>query len=665
MFKKILIANRGEIACRVMRTARRLGIATVAVHSEADRDALHVEMADEAVCIGPPPATESYLRADRIVRAALDTGAEAVHPGYGFLSENAAFARRLAREGIVFIGPGARAIAAMGDKIKAKRLALGAGVSIIPGPAEAIGDARAAVRAAKRLGYPVMLKAAAGGGGRGMRIARSDAEVRDGLRSAAREAKASFGDGRIFIETYVERPRHIEIQVLADSHASIVHLGERECSIQRRHQKIIEEAPSPFIDADTRAAMGEQAVALARAAGYVSAGTVEFVVDEERNFYFLEMNTRLQVEHPVTELITGLDLVEQMIVIAAGEKLAFSQADLRLDGWAVEARVYAEDPLRGFLPSVGRLVAYAEPAEDGGVRVDSGVHEGGEISIHYDPLIAKVIAHGADRDTAIERLRGALDTFRIRGVSNNICFLAAVAGHPGFGAGDINTGFIDEAYPDGFHASDVPHDDPALLAAVAVSMHRAYTERGARIGGQVPGHPPTIPDAWVALIGDERFAVTAAPTDGGFDVVVDDEPYQVRTDWSLAQPLFRAVINGVAVTLQVERAGAGYRIIHSGLDVDVLVLTRQAARHQTKMPAKKRRQTSRHLLSPMPGLLRSVAVAVGQEVQAGEELAVVEAMKMENVLRAARDGTVAAVHARPGDQVALDQPIIEFAGKSR
>ncbi len=662
MFKKILIANRGEIACRVMRTARRLGIATVAVHSEADRDALHVEMADEAVCIGPPAAADSYLRADRIVRAALDTGAEAIHPGYGFLSENAAFARRLARAGIVFIGPGARAIAALGDKIRAKRLALKAGVNIIPGPAEAIGDARAAVRAAKRLGYPVMLKAAAGGGGRGMRIARSDAEVRDGMRSAAREAETSFGDGRIFIETYVERPRHIEIQVIADSHGTIIYLGERECSIQRRHQKILEEAPSPFIDEETRRAMGEQAVALARAAGYVSAGTVEFVVDEASNFYFLEMNTRLQVEHPVTELITGLDLVEQMFRVATGEKLSFAQSDVRLDGWAVEARVCTEDPLRGFLPSVGRLVDYAEPPDDGEVRVDSGVYEGGEISIHYDPLIAKVIAHGADRDTAIERLRGALDSFRIRGVSNNISFLAAVVGHPWFRAGKINTSFIDEAYPDGFHASDVPHDEPALLAAVAVSMHRAYTERAVRIGGQVPGYAPRIPGAWVVLIGGEQFAATAAATEGGFDVVIDDEPYELRTDWTLAQPLFRAKINGLAVTLQVERAGAGYRIIHCGLDAEVLVLTRRAAESHAKMPAKIPRETSRHLLSHMPGLLRSVAVVVGQEVQTGEELAVVEAMKMENVLRAARDGTVVAVHAQPGDQVTVDQPIIEFAG---
>ena len=662
MFKKILIANRGEIACRVMRTARRLGIRTVAVHSEADRDALHVEMADEAVCIGPAPARQSYLRADRIVRAALETGAEAVHPGYGFLSENAAFARRLARAGVVFIGPGAPAIAAMGDKIKAKRLARRAGVNVIPGPAEAIGDARAAVRAARSLGYPVMLKAAAGGGGRGMRIAGNDSEARDGWRSAAREAKLSFGDGRIFIETYVERPRHIEVQILADGHASIVQLGERECSIQRRHQKIIEEAPSPFIGPETRRAMGEQAVALARAVGYVSAGTVEFVVDAERNFYFLEMNTRLQVEHPVTEMITGLDLVEQMIRVAAGERLVFAQADVRLDGWAVEARVYAEDPSRGFLPSAGRLVAYAAPPEDTRVRVDSGVTEGGEISIHYDALIAKVIAHGADRDAAIERLRGALDAFRIRGVSNNISFLAAVAGHAWFRAGRLSTAFIDEAYPDGFHAADVPLDERALLAAVAVSMHHAYIERQARIGGRAPGRAIRSPEAWVALIGEGRFAATVATTDGGFDVVVDDAPYEVRTDWSLAQPLFRAAINGTAVTLQVERAGAGYRIIHGGLEVDVLVLTRRAARHHAKMPVKAPRATSRHLLSPMPGLLRSVAVAVGQEVKAGQELAVVEAMKMENVLRADRNGTVVAVHAQPGDQVARDQPIVEFAG---
>ena len=661
MFKKILVANRGEIAARVMRTARRLGIGTVAVYSEADRDALHVGMADEAVCIGPPPAAESYLAARRIIRAAKETGAEAVHPGYGFLSENAAFARRLERQGIVFIGPGARAIAAMGDKARSKRLAARVGVSTIPGPHAALPDAAAAVTAARLIGYPVMLKASAGGGGRGMRIAGGDAEVRAGFESAAREAKSSFGDDRILLEKYIERPRHIEIQILADGHGSVVHLGERECSIQRRHQKVIEEAPSPLVDPGTRRAMGDQAVALARAVGYVSAGTVEFIFDGKRNFYFLEMNTRLQVEHPVTEMVTGLDLVEQMIRVAAGEALSFTQDDVRLDGWAVEARVYAEDPLRNFLPSVGRLVRYAEPQENEVVRVDSGVTEGSEVSVHYDPMIAKVIARGASRADAIRHMRRALDTLYIRGVSHNVGFLAAVVGNPRFVDGNLTTDFVTEEYKHGFRAADVPHDDPALLAAVAASMHRAYDDRSALIGGRLSSHAKKVPREWAVVLGGKVWPATVERGRGGFDVTVGEVAYEVRTDWALAQPLFRALINGHSVCLQVERAGIGYRLVHCGLEVEATVLTKAAAGLAAKMPAKAPPGGSKTMRSPMPGLLHSVTVAVGQRINAGEEVAVVEAMKMENVLRADRDGVIAAVLAGPGDQLAVDQPIIEFA----
>jgi propionyl-CoA carboxylase alpha chain len=659
MFNKILIANRGEIAVRVMRTARRMGIKTVAVYSDADADALHVDSADEAVCIGPPPSAESYLVADAIIRAAKETGAEAIHPGYGFLSENASFARKLKRQGIAFIGPGAAAIASMGDKIRSKQLAEKAGVNTIPGHGEALRDARQAVSVAKRIGYPVMLKAAAGGGGKGMRIARDDAEARHGFASATREAKSSFGDGRVFVEKFIDEPRHIEIQVLADGHGNAVHLGERECSLQRRHQKVIEEAPSPFLDAETRRAMGAQAVALATAVKYVSAGTVEFIVDGRRNFYFLEMNTRLQVEHPVTEMVTGLDLVEEMIRIAAGERLRLSQQDVRLDGWAIEARVYAEDPVRGFLPSVGRLVRYLPPAD--GVRVDTGVYEGGEISIYYDPMIAKVIAAGDDREQAIGRLQEALDAFHIDGVSNNIGFLAALMAHPRFRAGELTTAFIDEEYPDGFHAADLPHADPPSLVAVAACLHRAGEESAATIDGQLPGRERTVGMAWTVVLDAVHHEVSMTPGDDGtVDVGVDGAAYAIALDWRPGHPIARARINGVPFVIQVARIGVGYRLLHGGSEVDVLVLEPHVARLQALMPVKAPPDLSKFLLSPMPGLLVSVAVEAGQEVKAGEELAVVEAMKMENVLRAEHNVVVAAIKAVPGDSLTVDQAILEF-----
>jgi len=660
MFKKILIANRGEIACRIIRTARRMGIRTVAVASEADARALHVRQADEAVAIGPPAAAQSYLDVKKILAAVEATGADAVHPGYGFLSEKAAFAKALKKAGVAFIGPPAAAIAAMGDKIESKKLAAKAGVNVIPGHAEAIADAAEAVRVARKIGYPVMLKASAGGGGKGMRIAGDDVECRDGLKRAASEAQSAFGDGRVLIEKYVENPRHIEIQVLADGFGNAVHLGERECSIQRRHQKVIEEAPSPFIDAATRRAMGEQAVRLAKAVKYASAGTVEFVVDPDRNFYFLEMNTRLQVEHPVTEMITGLDLVEQMIRIAAGERLQFAQDDVRLSGWAIEARVYAEDPLRNFLPSSGRLTRYSAPAEDDGLRVETGVDEGGDIPIHYDPMIAKVVAHGADRAEAIRRLARALDRFHIKGVRHNIGFVAAVMAHPRFAEGRLSTDFIADEYPDGFHANDLPPDDPRLLAAVAAAVHRAYQERAAMISGQVPGRERVVADDWVVRLAGKQYAASVHPIDGGYELILDGEAMPIETAWKLGGPLFEGNFDGRDFCVQVARAGVAYRLSHRGAETDAMVLSARHGALDALMPEKAPPDTSKYLLSPMPGLLASLAVKVGQEVKAGEELAVVEAMKMENVLRAERDGVVAAVKAKPGDSLAVDQVIIEF-----
>jgi propionyl-CoA carboxylase alpha chain len=661
MFRKILIANRGEIACRVIRTARAMGIKTVAVHSEPDADALHVREADEAVRIGPAASAESYLSIEKIVDAARRTGADAVHPGYGFLSENTHFAEALVAAGIAFIGPSPAAIAAMGDKIESKKLAEKAGVSTVPGHLAPIADGAEARQIAEQVGYPVILKASAGGGGKGMRIARSEAEVEEGFRSASNEARSSFGDDRVFIEKYIEQPRHIEIQVLADSHGNVVHLGERECSIQRRHQKVIEEAPSPFLDSRTRAAMGAQAVALARAVEYTSAGTVEFIVDANRNFYFLEMNTRLQVEHPVTELVTGLDLVELMIRIAAGEKLPIRQKDLEFQGWAIEARVYAEDPARGFLPSIGRLVKYREPPLGGTIRVDSGAYEGAEISMHYDPMISKLIASGRDRQEAIANMCEALDAYLISGVGHNIPFLAALMAHPRFQAGDISTGFIAEEFPDGFHGVEISPERERLLVSVAAVVHHQYGLRARRISGQLRPAPRREGADWVVVIDAERSVpVTVVETADGFAVIDRAASHEVVSAWRLGEPLFRAQIDGKPVTVQVTPAGIGYRLVQGGASLTAKVLAPRAAELHRLMPVKQAPDLSRFLLSPMPGLLISIAVGEGDEVKAGQELAVVEAMKMENILRASSDGRVAKVLATAGNGVEVDQPILEF-----
>ncbi|HEX5391896.1 MAG TPA: acetyl-CoA carboxylase biotin carboxylase subunit [Rhodocyclaceae bacterium] len=670
MFKKILIANRGEIACRVIKTARKMGIKTVAVYSEADKDALHVELADEAVCIGPAASKDSYLVMDKIIAACKETGAQAVHPGYGFLSENEAFSRRLAEEGIKFIGPLAHSVAAMGDKIASKKLAKEAKVNTIPGYNDAIDTPDQAVQIAKDIGYPVMIKASAGGGGKGLRVAYNDKEAHEGFASCKTEAKNAFGDDRVFIEKFVEEPRHIEIQVLGDSHGNVVYLHERECSIQRRHQKVIEEAPSPFIDPATRKAMGEQAVALARAVQYESAGTVEFVVGKDKSFYFLEMNTRLQVEHPVTECITGLDLVEQMIRVAAGEKLAFKQEDLKINGWAMECRINAEDPFRGFLPSTGRLVKFQPPVQAmfaaepmpaaGGVRVDTGVYEGGEISMYYDSMIAKLIVHGSTRDQAIAKMREALNAFVIRGVASNISFQAALMQHPRFISGNFNTGLIAEEYPKGFNAADVPHDDPAMIIAVGAAIHRQYLERSSSISGQMPGHEFKPGDEYVVIRGDEHHAVSVKAAEGGFDVIYGGETYKVRSDWNFGDLLYTGTFNGEAFCMQVERHGLKYRLFHWGTVANLLVLDGHAAELQRLMPFKAPPDMSKFLLSPMPGLLTEVAVQVGQEVKAGEVLAKIEAMKMENVLKAERDCVVDKVQAKPGESLAVDQVIIAF-----
>ena len=661
MFKKILIANRGEIACRVIKTARKMGIKTVAVYSEADASARHVELADEAVCIGPAASKESYLVIDKIIAACKQTGAEAVHPGYGFLSENAEFGKQLEANGIVFIGPKVYALESMGDKIASKKLANEAKVNTIPGYNDPIDTPEQAVEIAKGIGYPVMIKASAGGGGKGLRVAFDDKEAYEGFASCKNEAKNAFGDDRVFIEKFVEEPRHIEIQVLGDAHGNVVYLNERDCSIQRRHQKVIEEAPSPFIDAATRKAMGEQAVALAKAVQYQSAGTVEFVVGKDKSFYFLEMNTRLQVEHPVTELITGLDLVEQMIRVAAGEKLSFKQEDVQLNGWSMECRINAEDPFRGFLPSTGRLVKFSPPEEvPGQVRVDTGVYEGGEISMFYDSMIAKLIVHGATREQAIERMRDALNGFVIRGISSNIPFQAALMQHPRFQAGKFTTAFIAEEYPKGFNASDVPHDDPALLLSVAGFVHRRYIDRAAKVTGQLPGHELQVGDDWVVIRNAEQHAVTVIPAEGGYDVVYKGETMKIRSTWNLGEPLFSGTVNGEPFTMQVERHKLAYRLFHWGTQADLTVLRARAAELLALMPEKQAPDMSKFLLSPMPGLLREVAVTVGQDVKAGEKLAVIEAMKMENILKAEQDGKVKKVSAAAGESLSVDQIIIEF-----
>jgi propionyl-CoA carboxylase alpha chain len=665
LFDKILIANRGEIACRIIRSCRALGIKTVAVYSEADQGALHVDLADEAIAIGPAASAESYLVIDKIVEACRASGAGAVHPGVGFLAENPAFVAALEAAGLVFIGPLPPAIAAMGDKIESKRLAQQAGVSTVPGHMDLIEDSAQAVQVSRDIGYPVMIKASAGGGGKGMRVAFNDDEAREGFRSARSEAKSSFADDRVFIEKLIDDPRHIEIQVLADAHGNVVHLGERECSIQRRHQKVIEEAPSPFLDAETRAAMGAQAVALAKTVDYRSAGTVEFIVDKNKDFYFLEMNTRIQVEHPVTELVTGLDLVEWMIRIAAGEPLDFAQDDVRLDGWALEARVYAEDPRRHFLPSIGRLVRYVEPTaadlpEGARLRVDSGVIEGSEVTMFYDPMIAKVVTHAADRSAAIDAMQAALNAFYVRGVNHNMSFLTAVMAQARFREGRLTTNYIAEEFPDGFHGYALPEAVVSELAAVAAVLQRRQAEVELAVSGQLDGHIPAVGADWAVVLDGRCHPVVLEAAPGGFKARVEGREIAVVSDWHPGQALFRGRIGGDPKTIQVDRRGPCWRLSHGGGELEALVLSSGAAELAARMPRKEPPDLSCFLLSPMPGLLVSVAVEVGQEVKAGDELAVVEAMKMENVLRAERDGIVARVHAEPGGSLAVDQAILEF-----
>ncbi|MDE2617513.1 MAG: acetyl/propionyl/methylcrotonyl-CoA carboxylase subunit alpha [Burkholderiales bacterium] len=682
MFKKILIANRGEIACRVIATAKKMGIATVAVYSEADRDAHHVLLADESVLLGPAPSRESYLVADKIIAAAKQTGAQAIHPGYGFLSENEDFAKRVEEEGLVFIGPKHYSIAAMGDKIASKKLAGEARVNCIPGWNEAIESAERAVEIAKGVGYPVMIKASAGGGGKGLRVAFSDKEALEGFTSCRNEARNSFGDDRVFIEKFVEEPRHIEIQVLGDSHGNVIYLNERECSIQRRHQKVIEEAPSPFISDATRKAMGEQAVALAKAVKYQSAGTVEFVVGKDQSFYFLEMNTRLQVEHPVTECITGLDLVELMIRVAAGEKLPLAQADVKRKGWAIECRINAEDPFRNFLPSTGRLVRFTPPVQSmwqsdtqhlQGVRVDTGVQDGGEIPMYYDSMIAKLIVHGTDRLDAIAKMREALNGFVIRGISSNIPFQAALLAHPKFVAGDFNTGFIAEHYGKGFSSEDVPHADPNFLVALAAFVRRKSRERTTTISGQLPGYSVDAGKDYVVITlgADGQHVHTPVHVDefvgetGKARVRVNGRNYEICSTSRLNDIIIAGTVGGRPFTTQVERGTArnplALKLQHNGTLIEALVISPRMAELHRLMPHKAPPDMSRYVLSPMPGLLVDVAVQPGQKVQAGERVAVIEAMKMENVLFAVADGVVGKVLASKGESLTVDQPIIEFA----
>ena len=660
MFSKILIANRGEIACRVIKTARKMGIKTVSVYSDADKNALHVRMADEAVHIGASPSAESYLIAERIIEACKQTGAQAVHPGYGFLSENADFTSTLDKEGIAFIGPGNKAITSMGDKITSKILAAEAGVSTVPGYTDVISGPDHAVEIAKDIGYPVMLKASAGGGGKGMRVVWNDEECRDGFERAQNEARSSFGDDRVFAEKFIEDPRHIEIQILADSHGNVIYLGERECSIQRRHQKVIEEAPSPFLNDKTRKAMGEQAVKLAKAVDYKSAGTVEFIVDAKRNFYFLEMNTRLQVEHPVTEFITGQDLVEWMIRIAAGEKLTLKQKDVQLNGWAIETRVYAEDPFRNFMPSIGRLTRYLPPTESANVRVDTGIEEGSEVSMYYDPMIAKLITYGADRNEALAQMGEALDAYYIRGVSHNISFLNALIAHPRFIDGRLTTNFIAEEYPEGFSAGDVPQDDPALAIAIAGVINMRLMDRAAMLSGQVPSHERQVPTEWVAVIKGENTPLSIEDADRGYDVGIGENVYQVRTDWHAGQPLVNATVNGQQLCFQQDKVRAGIRLFRRGAQIDVMICAPRSAELNKHMLAKIPPDLSKFLLSPMPGLLVKMKVKVGDQIKAGEELAVVEAMKMENSLRAETNVVIANVMVDEGASLVVDQPILEF-----
>tara|TARA_R110002073_G_scaffold198507_1_gene357569 strand:- start:832 stop:2817 length:1986 start_codon:yes stop_codon:yes gene_type:complete len=660
MFEKILIANRGEIAVRIIKTARRMGIKTVVVFSEADKASKAVEMADEIVAIGGPAASDSYLVADRILQAAKDTGAQAIHPGFGFLSENAKFAEAVADAGLVFIGPTPHAIRAMGDKIESKLLAQKAGVSIAPGYDGALSSDAKALKVAHEIGYPVMVKASAGGGGKGMRIAWDDDGLKEGLASAASEARSSFGDDRVFIEKFVHRGRHIEIQVLGDSHGNVIHLGERECSVQRRHQKVLEEAPSPLVDPELRARMGEQAVQLAKAVGYQSAGTVEFIVSQDKEFFFLEMNTRLQVEHPVTEEITGLDLVEEMLRVADGERLRWAQEDIVLDGWAVEARLYAEDPSRNFLPSIGRLRRYAEPSLTEGVRVDSGVREGDEISMFYDPMIAKLIAHGRDRAEAINRLQRALDGFVVDGIQNNLVFLNAALANETFRSGTFSTAFIEEEFPEGYAGPERAEAVLDVLVPLAAMVQMVHAARDAKLTGQVAGHIWKPSRDWVVRIDRVDYPVSVRPNDRGFTVLWNGASIRVSSDWAPGVRVFHGYVDGRPVTAQIVPDDSGFQISHAGASVRLQVLTPIQAKLAALMPVKEPPDLSKLIMSPMPGLLLRVAVEEGSEVQEGEEIAVVEAMKMENILRATRSGVVKSVNASQGDSLTADQIIVEF-----
>jgi propionyl-CoA carboxylase alpha chain len=664
MFQKILIANRGEIACRIIKTAKLMGIKTVAVYSEADQDARHVDLADEAVCIGPAPSRESYLVMDKIIEACKATGAQAIHPGYGFLSENEEFARIVEEQGIVFIGPKHPSIAAMGDKIASKKLAEKAKVNTIPGHNAAIGSPNEAVEIAKNIGYPVMIKASAGGGGKGLRVAYTEKETFEGFTACQNEARNSFGDDRVFIEKFVEEPRHIEIQILGDSFGNLVYLWERECSIQRRHQKVIEEAPSPFISEATRKAMGEQAVSLAQAVQYQSAGTVEFVVGKDESFYFLEMNTRLQVEHPVTEMITGLDLVEQMIRIAAGEKLSFTQKDIQRNGWAIECRINAEDPYRQFLPSTGRLVKYQPPPSSDGVRVDTGVYEGGEIPMFYDSMIAKLITHGANRDEAISKMQTALNQFVIHGIDSNIPFQATLMQHPDFISGKMNTGFIQQNFPKGFMGGDLSDEVKQLLCAIASSIHLQYVLRSGSISGQLEGHASHVPTEYTVVIGEhgkQEYIDIVIELDGDGDhIEIQEKEFVINSNWRPGEVLFEGLVNNSPIVLQTLRNDVFYELIYNGISFKAMVMSRSKAQLQRLMPFKAPPDMSQYLLSPMPGLLSEISVELGQKVEVGQKLAIIEAMKMENVLTAQHAGVVGQIMAKKGESLAVDQIIIRF-----
>ena len=665
MFNKILIANRGEIACRVIKTAKQMGIKTVAVFSDADRNALHVQMADEAVNIGPPPANQSYIDIEKVISAVKKTNAQAVHPGYGFLSENAKFAKSLSDIGVTFIGPPENAIESMGDKITSKKIAQEAGVNTVPGYMGVIKDEDEALSISEKIGYPVMIKASAGGGGKGMRIAWNDSEVKEGFQSSKNEAASSFGDDRIFIEKFVTQPRHIEIQVLADTKGNCIYLGERECSIQRRNQKVVEEAPSSFLDEKTRRKMGEQACNLAKAVGYSSAGTVEFIVDKDKNFYFLEMNTRLQVEHPVTELITGIDLVEQMILVAAGKPLSITQKDIKLTGWAIESRLYAEDPYRNFLPSIGRLTRYRPPAEikdkHSIVRNDTGVYEGGEISMYYDPMIAKLCTWAPDRAKAIEQMRIALDRFEVEGIGHNLPFLSAVMDHKKFISGKITTAFIAEEYSEGFNGVDLNDDKIKDLAACAAAMNRVAEIRRTKISGRMDNHERRVGDDWVVQIAGKVFLVNVLADTAGANVIFEDETsIRISGDWLPGKKLANMTAGDKNLVIKINKITGGFRMRTRGADLKVLVRTPRQAELSKHMQEKLPPDTSKMLLCPMPGLLVKIDVEIGQEVQEGQPLCTVEAMKMENILRAERKGVVAKINSSVGDSLAVDDIILEF-----